>query len=251
MTAQLTPLYDEAQAYAMGLQRVITRAGVYSPRSAQVNIGPSEVGHECTRYLAYKMLDWDAPNKQSSGSWPAQIGTAVHAYLEKVFGQVPGAMTEIRVQVRAGLAGTVDLYDKEEGGITDWKTAGSTSLKRYKKEGGTRRQWIQQDLYGLGIWNLQSPEWPINWVALAIIPTAGAISDMHYMRKPWDMQNALDALARIDTIQTVLSVLDVEANPAMWEQIPASPDSNCGWCPYYKPFSTDPSLGCAGDSVRT
>lgn len=244
MTA-FSPLYDSAQQYAMELQGVITRAGVWAPRSQQIAIGPSELGHECSRYLAYKTLDWEQPNKQSSGSWPAQMGTAIHSYLEHIFKQVPGAKTEWRVNIRQGLGGTIDLYDEDEGGIVDWKTAGVTSMKKYRSEGGTARQWVQQDTYGLGVENTGKP---INWVALAFIPTAGSISDMLFIRKPWDRDNALRALQRIDTLVMLLAILDVENNPKMWEHIPAAPDKNCGWCPFYKPFSTDLAIGCPGDT---
>ena len=56
-----TPLNTPSKALAIELGEIITQAGIYSPRSQQVYIGPSEVGQECTRKLAYKLLVDPAP----------------------------------------------------------------------------------------------------------------------------------------------------------------------------------------------
>jgi len=99
------------QQLANQLREQITKAGVWSPRSKQIAIGPSEIGHECSRRLAYKLLDWEKPNESGSSSWAAQVGSAVHNYLAEVFAKIEGYEVEQKVQIRSNLSGTIDLWD--------------------------------------------------------------------------------------------------------------------------------------------
>ncbi len=111
-----SPLNTPSKALAIELGEIITQAGIFSPRSQQVYIGPSEVGQECTRKLAYKLLDWKKVNETGGGNWAAQVGTAIHSHLELIFSKFPDRFeVESKVKIRANLAGTVDLYDKENG----------------------------------------------------------------------------------------------------------------------------------------
>ena len=71
------------------LADIITKAGIYAPRSKQVVIGPSEIGHECVRRISYKLLDWEKVNESQGGNWIAQIGTAIHSHLAACFPQFP------------------------------------------------------------------------------------------------------------------------------------------------------------------
>jgi len=79
-----TPLHNPAQQLAVELGGIISEASKWSPRSQQVYIGPSEVGQECVRRLAYKLLDWDKANESGGGSWAANVGTAIHSFLENI-----------------------------------------------------------------------------------------------------------------------------------------------------------------------
>ena len=65
----------------------------------------------------------------------------------------------------------------------------------------------------------------------------------------YDEQVALDALARLDSIHSLLAAVDVENNPDIWSQIPAESDRLCSWCPYFKPFSNSLVEGCPGDTA--
>jgi len=76
-----TPLHNPAQQLAVEIGGIISEASKWSPRSQQVYIGPSEVGQECVRRLAYKLLDWDKANESGGGSWAANVGTAIHSFL--------------------------------------------------------------------------------------------------------------------------------------------------------------------------
>ena len=239
-------LFSDEKAYANALLDVVTRAGIWSPRSGQVAIGPSEVGHPCTRRIAYKLLDWDKPNEMQGGSWAAQVGTAIHAYLAEIFGKKEGYLVEQRVNIRGNLAGTVDLYDTKNGVVIDWKTTGSSKLAAFRKDGADPQHVIQVHLYAYG---LAAQGADVKKVALAYLPTSGQLSDGYVDIRDYDENIALDAFKRLDTIHALLAQVDVEQNPEFWSQIPAKTSRLCAWCPYFKPFSKALDQGCPGDTA--
>jgi hypothetical protein len=241
-----TPLNTPSKALAIELGEIITKAGIFAPRSQQVYIGPSEVGQECTRKLAYKLLDWEKVNESSGGNWAAQVGTAIHSHLEGIFAKFPDRFeVESKVKIRANLSGTVDLYDKENGIVIDWKTTSPANVKEKRNSGASNQQIIQVQLYAYG--KAQEGH-DVKQVGLAFLPTGGQISDMHLELHPYDEQIAIGALQRLDNVYELLSTVDVENSPAMWELIPKVPSRNCNYCPYFRPFSTDLSVACNGDT---
>ena len=240
-----TAISTPGQQLGQQLKELIVQAGTWSPRSKQVVIGPSEMGHECTRRLAYKLLDWDKPNDTGSSSWAAQVGTAIHSYLAEVFAKIEGYEVEQRVNIRGNLSGTVDLYDSVRGVVIDWKTVGFNQLKERRSDGATHQQKVQIQLYGYGKAQAGAT---VNKVGLVYLPTSGALDDLHVELFDYDESVALKALSRIDDLYTLLSTVDVEANPAMWDVIPAQASRLCNWCPYFMPYSKDSSKGCAGDT---
>lgn len=245
-----TPLKPELELLADDLKRelcqVITDAGTYSPRSRQVSIGPSELGEECTRKLAYKLLDWEKVNVTSSGSWAAQVGTAIHAHLEAIFSGNEKYETETRVKIRGNLAGTIDLFHAERNMVLDWKTKSPTGVKEKRSQGASKKEIIQVMTYAFG---KVKEGVAVDYVGLVFLPTGGQISDMYIELHQYNEQYVTDALARIDNVYELLATIDVEANPAMWEHIPAVTSRMCMYCPYYKPFSNDLSVACPGDSL--
>ena len=240
-----TAISTPGQQLGQQLKELIIQAGTWSPRSKQVVIGPSEMGHECTRRLAYKLLDWDKPNDSGSSSWAAQVGTAIHSYLAEVFAKIEGYEVEQKVNIRGNLSGTVDLYDSVRGIVLDWKTVGFNQLKERRSDGATHQQKVQIQLYGYGKAQAGAT---VNKVGLVYLPTSGALDDLHVELFDYDESVALKALSRIDDLYTLLSTVDVEANPAMWDVIPAQASRLCNWCPYFMPYSKDSSKGCAGDT---
>lgn len=239
-------LFSDEKAYANALLDVVTRAGIWTPRAGQVAIGPSEVGHPCTRRIAYKLLDWDKPNEMQGGSWAAQVGTAIHAYLAEIFGKKEGYLVEQRVNIRGNLSGTVDLYDTKNGVVIDWKTTGASKLAAYRKDGADPQHIIQVHLYAYG---LAAQGADVKKVALAYLPTSGQLSDGYVDIRDYDENIALDAFKRLDTIHALLAQVDVEQNPEFWSQIPAKTSRLCAWCPYFKPFSKALDEGCPGDTA--
>jgi hypothetical protein len=240
------PLNTPSKELANEITNIITEASRYSPRSQQVYIGPSEVGQECVRRLAYKLLDWEKANESGGGSWAANVGTAIHSFLEEIFSKYPEKYeVEQKVQIRANLSGTVDLYDIEKGYVLDWKTTSPAGVKAKRSEGATSQQITQVQLYGYG---KAQQGVQVNKVGLIFLPTGGQITDMHIELFDYDENAALSALARLDSVYELLSTVDVEENPQMWPLIPATPSRMCMYCPYYRPFSTDLSIACNGDT---
>jgi hypothetical protein len=165
--------------------------------------------------------------------------------LAEVFGKLEGYEVEQKVQIRANLSGTIDLFDSTRGIVLDWKTVGFNQLKERRSEGATIQQQVQIQLYGYGKAQQGAT---VHKVGLVYLPTSGSLDDMHVELFDYDESVAIKSLSRIDDLYTLLSTVDVEANPAMLSVIPAAPARTCSWCPYFLPFSTDLAKGCNGDT---
>ena len=235
-----------SKALGQGLSEIITQAGIWTPRAKQVVIGPSEVGHDCTRRLAYKLLDWEKTNEGGSSNWSAQVGSAIHKYLADVFARIEGYEVEKRVNIRGNLTGTVDLYDSVRGIVIDWKTTSPNQMDRKRKDGKNPQYHTQIQLYGYGMAQTGAK---VNQVALVYLPTSGSIDEMHIELYDYDESVALKGLERMDNIHALLAQVDVETNPAMWEMIPSKPNRLCNYCPYFLPYSKDLSKGCYGETA--
>lgn len=242
------PGFDGADAVAGELAHFIRDASANAPRSRQTAIGPSEVGMECDRRIAYKLLDW---NKANTGSDPLAsiIGTGFHAWAEEAFSR-PELGGRFIVEQWLTIApplmpgGSCDLYDTLHDRVIDWKVIGDTMMRKYKTEGPREQYIVQAHVYGLG-WEFlgRTPK----EVALAFIPRTGYLSGLWVWRAPWDRQIALDALRRMYTIRDLIIAIDPETNPAMWSLIPDKPGWGCRFCPWFKPGSTNLGDGCPGN----
>jgi hypothetical protein len=235
-----------AKSLGQGLAEIITQAGIWNPRSKQVVIGPSEVGHVCTRRLAYKLLDWTKTNEMASSNWSAQVGSAIHKYLADIFAKIEDYEVEKRVTIRGNLTGTVDLYDKIRGIVIDWKTTSPNQMERKRRDGKNAQYHTQIQLYGYGV---AQTGLAVNQVALVYLPTSGGIDDMHVELYDYDEATAIQALERMDNIHALLGQIDVENNPQMWEMIPSTPNRLCNYCPYFLPYSKELQKGCYGETA--
>lgn len=121
------------------------------PRSAQIKLGPSELGG-CREYIRNVMVG--AP-MQGNDAWPtaAVVGTAVGAYLEEVCEAKLGALTEVPVTATlpSGLmvSGHADVVLVEEDAVIDGKT--KDSLYDTRREGPSLENLIQVSVYRLGL----------------------------------------------------------------------------------------------------
>lgn len=252
-----TPDQQLAVDLAAAIRGLIVETAANAPRSLQVAIGPSEVGEPCDRKLAYKILDWPAVNT-GGDPWASILGTALHAWMAELFEARNETLgwarykVEERVTVREGytdaatLAGSSDLYDRLTGTVWDWKLSGKTSIDNYRRKGPGAQYRTQAHLYGLGQENAgETPQ----RVAICFLPRYHVLEPFVWT-EPYDRQIALSGLERLDAIRNAVIAVDPEANPPMWEGFPASPDAKCGWCPYFRPGSSDLSLACPGNPER-
>lgn len=242
--ARISTAADELRDTIIG---IIRNDDAQKPRARQAWIGPSEVGHPCARRIAYRLWDTDKTNT-SNDPWAAISGTAIHAWLADAFTTAGDRwLVEHRVKITTAMSGTVDLYDKNTGTVIDHKTAGATSMKKYKTDGPSEQHIVQLHLYAHG---LAAAGHDVKRVALAYYPLGGFLTGMHVHVQDYDPQIAVDALERIDTIRTTLVLLNVEQQPANWSLIPKTPTA-CHWCPWYQPNALDPAAACDGDTPQT
>lgn len=234
---------------------LIRWAAADAPRSRQVAVGPSEIGVDCMRRLAYRYTGTAACNT-ASDPWFSIVGTAVHDWLDiainqynaKVLGPPDGTRefaqrrywTEERVTATAdqhGVSGSCDLYDADRQTVIDHKVVGPTPLKKYRDSGPSNQYRIQVHLYGLG--HAQAGR-PVTEVAIAFYPRNGYLTDLHVWSEPYQPQIALDALGRAATVQQMAAVLPPALIPAHTDQ------AACTWCPFYRPGGPADATGCPG-----
>ncbi|MEV8045910.1 hypothetical protein AB0P02_18995 [Streptomyces griseoluteus] len=229
-----------------------------APRSLQKRIGPSEVGDPCERKLTYKLLDW--PTARDDGDPAASIiGTGFHTWMEEAFARrqttLPDGRPRYKIEERvtvqqsaieaAIVAGSTDLYDRLTRTVWDWKLVGHTTLDKYRRGGPGPQYRKQAHLYGLGQENAgEDPE----RVAICFVARYHELR-VHVWTERYDRQIALDALARLARIRANLTTPEAAASDydhTWWSQIPTSDQAKCRFCEWFKPGSTDLSVGCPG-----
>jgi len=232
------------QALKDRITNVIRAKSDNSPRSKVVRIGPSEIGDPCLRKLSYKLLEVDKTNSFSD-PWPSVSGTAIHAWLADAFGKDDASdwLIEHRVTITETMAGTVDLFDINNGIVIDHKCVGASSMKKVKAEGPSEQQIAQIMLYGFG---LQQAGYEVKSVALAFYPLGGMLTGLHVWMSDYDFTIAEKAIDRLDNLDKLLALLSVEEYPERWAAIPASPSWLCGYCPFHIENSDNLGTGCPG-----
>jgi hypothetical protein len=232
-------------------QQIIRTTERAAPRSKQIMIGPSEIGDDCERRIAYRLLGTEAIN-YARDPWAAIVGTAVHWWLQKAVDEYPfngGHMsptlggiwwdTEMRVWVNEFISGSTDVYDNRKTRVIDWKTASTDRLQKYRVQGPPREYVKQVNLYGLGHENAGRQ---VKDVALVFLPRAGTLSGIYVWRDIYRREVAERALARMEGIgDKLLTGVPVE-------DIPATPSDNCGYCPWFL-SSTDTIMGAEASAL--
>lgn len=224
----------------VGLVDRIRDYGNNRPRSLQTAVGCSAIGTNCDRRLGYQLLGVKS-NRRSRSSWAANIGTAVHTYLENVFSGDDNYLTEQAVSItykNLTIPGTADLYVKDAATVIDFKLVGETTLKAAKAGKLSRQYAVQVQLYGLG---LQQAGHKVTTVGVLFLPRNRELTDAHLVTMPFDPRVASMALDRFklisDTVQRsgvdALNMLDIE-------------DAPCVWCDWFDPTSTELAKGCPG-----
>jgi hypothetical protein len=222
------------------LVRMILWAEHESPRSKQVEIGPSEIGDPCDRRIGYRLAQLPEINL-GFDPWPAVVGTAVHGWLEsavrsyEAFHGTDEWATERTLLIDDFIKGHSDLYWKTEETVIDWKTAGPDVMKKVRRDGPPAGYIIQAQIYGLGF---ERAGQSVQRVALAFLSRAGWLRDMYVWSQPYDRAVAEAALARVYGIAQQVVDLDIFTNPHRWQAVEATPGDNCGHCPWFNAMRT-------------
>src|SRR6266581_2861069 len=100
-----------------------------TPRHLQRELGPSEIGEECTRKLAQNIMHERVINE--GDPWPSIVGTATHTWMDSAchlwnehIGRVR-FLPEQEVMARDGLPGHCDCLDVDTLTVIDWKNVGT------------------------------------------------------------------------------------------------------------------------------
>ncbi|MGI8313312.1 hypothetical protein [Saccharopolyspora hattusasensis] len=208
------------------------------PRSRQSLVGPSEVGQECARRLAYRMMREPKPPQPAYDPWAAITGTAVHTWLAEAFAEANERLGRVRyliektVEIRPGLSGSCDLYDADRAIVIDHKNVGTTMAKKYREDGPSEQYRVQAHLYGRGFRNLGLP---VKEVAIVFFPKAGNLGGTFIWSEPYSDEVVDQALARHDTILEASIALDVTESPENYERLPKSVSRLCRYCPWFQP----------------
>ena len=209
----------------------IEKAITGEPRSNQRMIGPSEIGTACEHCLAAKLAGWE---EERDAAWLPWIGTALHAYLEPVFTDEEGWLTETRVSVGriAGLevCGTSDLFHIPSGTVIDHKLTGDSTLRK-AKGGPTPVYRIQAHLYGLGFLRAG---YDVKNVAINYLPrNAFSLRNGVWWQEEFSPLIALEALDRATVLaQKLAGFADPAERDAWITELPR--DKDCYSCARFR-----------------
>lgn len=241
------PPDPQVESLKRDLTEVIRWADDNAARSQQVMLGPSELGVNCDRRIAYGVAGIPHVNHYTD-PWPAIMGTAIHKWLEEAvnrFQDAAGAqrwITEYTVEPDPLVRGHLDLYDSWLPGPIDWKSLGTTKMQQWKREGPPLKHLQQVNLYGMG---LLKKGLKVEKVALVGIPRAGWLDDMTPYVYDYDESLAQAALDRMYRIAEEVMRLGADTRPELMSQIDAEPvKGDCQWCPWFRVRGDGP--GCEG-----
>lgn len=244
-------LDGEALTIKQELSDLILWADANSERSKQLAIGPSELGDECDRRLAYRIAGVSPVNEFDP--WPAIVGTSVHTWLDAAvrkyesFTRSGRYLTEMVVHPNDLIMGHSDLYDAKRKMIIDWKTVSAKNMTKFREEGPPDSYVTQINLYGMGQVNAGRP---VEKVCLVALGRAGWLSDMYVWVDDYKPEIATWALDRVYRLGAMLLDLDIGNQPQRWSEIEPTPSKLCGWCPFYRQNARDgqeaDDNGCPG-----
>lgn len=203
------------------------RVGQSSKRKNQKTIGPSEFGG-CERKTWLKLHDQPVTNPNTI-MMSAVMGTAIHTYIQDSFTKLDpwGERFIMELELKVDdITGHVDMYDKENQLVVDWKTTKKNNIKYFPS---LSQRW-QVQLYG---YLLTENNYPVKNVSLVAIPRDGDERDIYYHEEPYDINTVKDALNWYRAIEAM------ESSPP--------PGKESWFCQYYcKYYDPSGEVGCAG-----
>ena len=210
----------------MNLSPAATTAvsNVFAPteRDKQTRIGVSEIGDDCERCIADKLLG--IPHESGSAGTPLApfLGTAFHAFAESRTKNETNVLVEQRVEVcdledYGRISGSVDRFDIAAATVLDWKLLSRKKISTFRKSikwdselpqfantiagAQFRKYYIQIMLYGYGLTQLGHEVAHCSIVALPrdcsieIVPDS--ICEFSF---PWRQDVAFAAIERLQNI---------------------------------------------------
>lgn len=219
-------------------------------RSAQVTLGPSEIGTPCERRLGMSLMRIPAVNPGGDG-WAAFVGTCVHEGLQQVFTWADAGTgrfaTEIPLTFPSAYVprGTGDLLDRVLLLFLDHKAMGEYSLKRLKEKGPSDTYRVQVHTYAYGA--ILAGE-KVKDVAIVGWPRAGASLDQLFVwTEPYDRRVAEGALKRVDKLASSLPLAGEKAQQLqVARSLPMADAYECRFCPFHLKGDKDMARGCPG-----
>ncbi len=211
------------------------------PRSAQAQIGPSEVGG-CPTKVAWKLVH--GGDSEREGGFAAHKGTLYHEWLDiHVFGRDggPTKMPDGSQRWFSNLSlepvvpwvngGTLDLYDLLHQRVIDFKVPGDYTMTAVRNGKLGLSYYIQSMIYGLG---LEQQGYPVTSTGLLYIPQCG--DELHAVArgavlKLWhfDRTVALKALGNANRIKAYADEVGIAV---ALETLPKRSDW-CASCPAF------------------
>jgi hypothetical protein len=125
------------------------------------------------------------------------MGTAIHTYIQEAFERQDPFKERYILEGEfeyEGLMGHVDMYDKENCEVVDWKTVKKTNLTYFP----SKQQRMQVQLYG---YLLTKNGTEVKTVTLVAIPRDGDERDIVFHSEPYDESVALAGLAWLKEVQ--------------------------------------------------
>jgi hypothetical protein len=217
-------------------------------RSHQREIGPSQIGVPCDRWMAHKFAGTPTTGL-AAPKWAAAVGTAVHGDFADwchIYNERYGTrfLTDLRVMVGELLPGrpvfgTLDVLDVRTGTVIDLKVPGPSQMKRYAGQAPENPVYdTQVDLYGNGAINAG---FPVAHCGILRLPRAGELSSANWKVRRHNPARAAEGLARAGRIATLVDAMGPAAIPLM-----RTTEHYCGGCDYFDPTASDLTRGCPG-----
>lgn len=226
-------------------------------RSAQVTMGPSEMGTPCDRRLALSLMRMPPVNPGGDG-WAAFVGTCIHAGLEQMFMWADAGTGRFAVEQRLEFdskyvpKGTADLIDRTLFMLDDHKCQGRWSRNKLRTQGPSWTYRTQAHVYAYGA---RKRGEKIERVAIISWPRDEAtLDDLYVWTEEYRPDIVQKAFARVDRIggevEDIVAGLEaVDGNDIEGKALAAANfdvADDCRFCPFYMPNARDITRGCNG-----
>lgn len=217
---------------------VIMSVAHNSPRSLQAHLGPSEIGQQCERRIAYRVLG--TPYVNYPDPLKAMLGTGFHEVMAEGLARLDPRRYAVEIPVTyRGISGQLDVYDRYRKRVVDWKTSLLKRIRRYRREGIPVNGRVQIAIYAEG---LRAAGEDVQETSLIYVPRDDELGPLYaWVGKP-DKALADEYIDRYFAIEEKAREHGVAALP-----ITATP--LCKYCPNFAPRAVDLDHACPGGAL--